>query len=183
MTETWKDIIGYEGLYQVSDLGRIKVLPREFINISGRRSVVNEVIKVCPVNHRGYERAQLTSSDKTKKIFSVHRIVATHFIPNPNNLPEVNHKKGIKNDNRVSELEWCDKEYNEKHASDNGLKPRGNNSPKSILDEVQVMCIKKCLDDGARGIDLANYFKVSTATISSIKQGRNWHWLSYASNV
>lgn len=183
MTEVWKDIAGYEGLYQVSDQGRIKVLPRVFINARGCVSRVKEVIKVCPVNHRGYNRAQLTASDKSKKIYSVHRIVAQHFIVNPNNLPEVNHKKGIKTDNRVSELEWCDKAYNEKHASDNGLKARGNDSPKSILDEVQVRCIKKCLDDGARGIDLARYFKVSSATISSIKAGRNWHWLSHTAHV
>lgn len=178
MTEIWKDIKGYEGLYQVSNLGKIKVLPRIFINKAGFKTIVKEIIKVCPENHRGYNRAQLTAHDKTKKIFSVHRIVAIHFLDNPNNYPEVNHKKGIKTDNRASELEWCDKAYNEKHASDTGLKPRGSNSPKSKLDETQVLTIKKCLSDGMDKYKLANYFNVSHQTISAIYYGRNWGWLS-----
>lgn len=175
--EIWKDIEGYVGLYQVSNLGRIKVLPRSFINKSGFTTHVKEVIKVCPLNHRGYNRVQLTAHDKSKKIFSVHRVVAKHFIPNPHNHPEVNHKKAIKTDNRASELEWCNKDYNEKHASENGLKPRGNNHPMALLDEVQVLTIRKCAADGIRRDALSVYFKVSLQTIHAVVSRRNWSWL------
>lgn len=178
MTEVWKDVKGYEGLYQVSDMGRIKVMPRKFINKLGRHFTVREVIKVCPLNHRGYNRAQLTNALKEKKIYSVHRIVAQHFLPNPDNLPEVNHKKGIKHDNRATEIEWCTKAYNEKHSFDTGLKPKGSKSPKSKLDETQVLTIVKCHKEGLSALHLASYFKVSRHAIIAITQGSNWNWLT-----
>lgn len=176
--EKWVDIKGYEGLYQISDMGNVKVLPRRFKNKSGRYSTVRECIKVCPINHRGYHRTQLTDKNKNKKIYSVHRIVAQHFLPNPFNHPEVNHKNGLKTDNRATEIEWCTKAYNEKHALETGLKPKGSKSHKALLDETQVLTIVKCRHDGLKSEDIAKYFKVSKHAIIAIMSGSNWGWLT-----
>lgn len=177
MTENWKAIEGYEGIYEISDLGRVKVLPRMFIDKMGRSINTKEIIKVCPKNHRGYNRVQLTDKFKNKRIYSVHRLVAKAFIPNPLNLPEVNHKLGVKTDNRASELEWCNKLYNEKHAIEMGLKPKGSKHKMAILDETQVRTILRCVSDKIRRKDLATYFKVSIQTIHAIAIGRNWGWI------
>lgn len=100
--EIWKDIKGYEGLYQISNFGSV------------RDSKRNKYRKVS-MNCRGYAWISLTK-DKKQKPFSVHRLVAIHFIPNPDNLPQVNHKNLNRMDNVVTNLEWCDQSYNVRHA-------------------------------------------------------------------
>lgn len=97
--ENWKDIIGFEGLYQVSDLGRVK----SFYN--GKERILKG-----RDNSRGYPMVILYN-DKSKQV-SVHRLVAEAFVPNPNNLPQVNHINEDKHDNRADNLEWCDGKYN-----------------------------------------------------------------------
>ena len=111
--EIWKDIKGYEGLYQVSNLGRI-------------RSLYNNKIKFIKLfnkiknDENSYLRVQLVKNKIVKK-FSVHRIVALAFIENPENKPLINHKNTIKIDNRVSNLEWCTQSENIIHAYKNNL--------------------------------------------------------------
>ena len=98
--EVWKDILGYEGLYQVSDKGRVKSIGY------GKERILK------PANNgRGYLLVGLCKNNE-KKHFLVHRIVAQAFIPNPNNLPEVNHRDENKENNRVENLEFCDRKYN-----------------------------------------------------------------------
>lgn len=96
--EKWRDIEGYEGLYQVSNLGRVKSVKR------------NKVI-TSSVPPNGYHLVQLWKSGKCV-CKSIHRLVAEHFIPNPNNLPQVNHKDENKSNNVEFNLEWCDEAYN-----------------------------------------------------------------------
>lgn len=175
-TEVWKPVTLFEGCYEVSNTGKIKTVARSFIQKNGQVKRIKELIKVCPQNHRGYNRAQLTSSTGFKKIYSVHRIVAHHFIPNPNNLQEVNHINGIKTDNRVENLEWCDRKHNEFHAKLNGLKSRGTKNPRSKIDDIQAKTIKS-LKGEVKIAALAGYFNVSKATISSINSNRNWYWV------
>lgn len=99
MTEIWKDVVGYEGLYQVSNLGRVK-------------SVRKNTVMSTPKNKTDcYLRVNLKRNG-TQKQRLVHRLVAIAFIDNPNNLPFINHKNEHKWDNRVENLEWCDKSYN-----------------------------------------------------------------------
>jgi len=111
MEEIWKDIEGYEGRYQVSNLGRIK----SFLHVGVRKDVeilddYSHIIK--PVHDAcGYCNVRLRRNDKGKTV-KVHRLVAIAFIPNPNNLPEINHKDEDKDNNCVSNLEWCDRIYN-----------------------------------------------------------------------
>ena len=99
MKEIWKDIKGYEGLYQVSNLGNI-------LNI--KRNVLMKKNN----DKNGYEVLSLTNKNSERKGYKVHRLVAKAFIPNINNYPVVNHKNEIKNDNRVENLEWCSIKYN-----------------------------------------------------------------------
>jgi len=100
--EIWKDVPGYNGLYQVSNLGIIKSLPRNG-TIGG--------ILAGSVSKQGYKKVLLYSKN-TRKDWRVNRIVALAFIPNPNNLKQVNHKDENKLNNHVGNLEWCSAKYN-----------------------------------------------------------------------
>lgn len=108
--EVWKDVVGYEGNYLVSNLGRIKTV-LHIVTYKGRSYISKERIMSLQYDAYGYLQVRL-SKDAVKKTQKVHRIVAIAFIPNPNNLPEINHKDEIKTNNRVGNLEWCDRKYN-----------------------------------------------------------------------
>lgn len=116
MIEVWKDINGYEGLYQVSNLGRVKSLPK--YDRLGRYH--KECIKATVDNGNGYLIVNLKHNGKQQMI-TVHRLVAEHFITNSEMLPEVNHKDGNKSNNNVNNLEWCTRIDNINHAVKTGL--------------------------------------------------------------
>lgn len=120
--EVWKDISGYEGYYQVSNLGRIKSLERFCINAPNNVSgfIKNEKVLVLNPRNDGYPATTFKSSGKFKT-FRVHRLVASAFIPNPHGKKNVNHINGIKTDNRVENLEWATHSENNKHAYRTGL--------------------------------------------------------------
>lgn len=105
MMEEWRDIEGYEGLYQVSNLGRVK-------NVKTGKTLKGRD------NGRGYLLVGLCKNGKCHN-HRVHRLVACAFIPNPNNLPEVNHKDENTGNNRVDNLEWCDRKYNNLYGTAN----------------------------------------------------------------
>lgn len=114
MKEVWKPIIGYEGLYEVSNKGRVKSLSRKVTGgAKGYFRLAPETIRK-PFLTNGYEKVDLWKDNK-KKIFRVHRLVAQAFIENPNNYLEINHINGIKTDNRVENLEWCTAQQNTLH--------------------------------------------------------------------
>nr|DAT75898.1 MAG TPA: homing endonuclease [Caudoviricetes sp.] len=107
--EVWKDIHGYEGLYQISNMGRVKSLSRVILRSNGFPQSFGERI-LSPRNSNGYRSVSLCCG--TKKTFYVHRLVADAFIPNPNGYKEVNHKNEDKADNRAENIEWCSRGYN-----------------------------------------------------------------------
>lgn len=111
MQEIWKDIVNYEGLYQISNLGRVRSL---------HWNNTNETRLLTPFDNDGYVRIGFRHNRKLKN-FLVHVLVATAFIPNPENKPEVNHKDGNKKNNCVCNLEWVTKKENKRHAIDNNL--------------------------------------------------------------
>lgn len=117
MTEEWKPIEGFEGIYEVSNLGRVKSLKRITDEI---HHIPCKILKPT-TNKDGYVRVGMR---KNKKQFSktVHRLVAEAFIPNPNNLPEVNHLDGNKQNNRAENLSWCTAKQNQKHSLEMGLR-------------------------------------------------------------
>lgn len=107
MNELWKPVPGYEGIYEVSDQGRVKSLARETNNQYGKTDII-----ISPGwSPNGYFFVAL-SKNGTRKLVRVHRLVAEVFIPNPENLPQVNHKDQDPGNNRVDNLEWCTAEYN-----------------------------------------------------------------------
>ena len=113
--EIWKDAFGYEGLYQVSDHGRMRSIDRKVINKLGHpRQFKGKIIFQSPDN-KGYMKVGLWRDNKTttKK---VHRFVAIAFIDNPEKLPQVNHKDGNKGNANASNLEWCTNQFNQIHS-------------------------------------------------------------------
>lgn len=118
--EVWKDVVGYEDLYQISNIGRLKAKKRIVYrgNRWGNNSDIlkEEHILVPNITKYGYVRSVLTK-DKKHKSYAIHRLVAEAFISNPENLPFVNHKDENKSNNKVENLEWCTAKYNSNYGT------------------------------------------------------------------
>lgn len=132
--EVWKDIAGYEGLYQISNTGRVKSLERT------RNMNLPSCKKPAPVHERiltfgkslGY-RSVILAKDGINRHFRVHKLVALAFIPNPENKPQINHKDGDKHNNFVENLEWATPKENQQHAIATGL--RNGESYRKIVNQ------------------------------------------------
>jgi NUMOD4 motif/HNH endonuclease len=162
--EIWKDIVSYDGLYQVSNLGRVKSLKRN-----------RETIFKLLINRDGYPVCQLFYNKKHIS-YKIHRLVALSFIPNPENKTTVNHINGVKTDNRVENLEWNTRSENILHAFQIGLKKssKGISNGRSKLTEKEVLKIRLLLSKGMKQNDISKKFNISTQTISSINKRLIW---------
>lgn len=132
--EIYKDVVGYEGLYQVSNLGNVKRISN--YKCVNKKYLDNYTLKPLD-NGKGYYRIKLCKNNLSKRVM-LHRIIAEAFIPNPNNYKTINHINGDKKDNRIENLEWCTQSQNVLHAFKNGLKviPKGdtNKLSRKIID-------------------------------------------------
>ena len=116
--EIWKPVVGYEGLYEVSNLGRLRSVERIVKRPEGEWHYKERILRAHKTN-KGYLRTRLYRNGVAQTL-SIHRLVLTAFVPNPQNLPMINHKNEKVWDNRLDNLEWCDNSYNQRygHAQD-----------------------------------------------------------------
>lgn len=169
--EQWIPLSGIECSYSVSSLGRVR---RETTRTSGKSGA----ILVGAVASNGYLRMTLMYPKKQKCVLA-HRLVAGAFIPNPNNLTQVNHINGDKLDNRAVNLEWCTPSRNKRHAIDVlGRRPAfGADHYRAILNETQVRIIRACERlSVSRGwqTSLARLWGVSNCCVGDVARGVNW---------
>lgn len=137
-------------------------------------SITNKYGKIISqhTQPKGYKVVKLVDDNGKRKMWLVHRLVAEAFIPNPENKPQVNHKDGNKQNNHVSNLEWCDQSYNMIHAFTNGLnKSIGENHVNSKLNETTVNEIR---NSSVTNYKLAKIYGVSQATIYRVKNNITW---------
>ena len=167
--EIWKDVIRYEGSYQVSNFGRVKSLGAGETWNSSSRILKNAI------RQSGYSQIDLCN-DGRKKSYKISRLVAQAFISNPENKPQVNHINGIKNDDRMENLEWVNGKENMQHAWSTGLKKplKGNQCSWSKLTEKQVRVIKHCINLGMTDKEISKYFYNNQSIISSIRYKKSW---------
>lgn len=174
MKEIWKDIIGYEGQYRVSNQGTVTSVERRVWN--GHKMVLwpaKQVGQRLRGHHGGYPAVELSKENK-KKPYSVHRLLAIHFIPNPLNKPEVNHINGIKTDYRLENLEWCTRRENMHHADRTGLRNvSGENNYSAKLSPAQVQEIRSLRGKYSQRA-LGKMYGVEHCTIGSIHRGESW---------
>lgn len=169
MEETWKSLKGIVECgdnYEISSMGIVKSISRYETYIKNGKKVKrkrNEKIMTNKFDNYGYAYVNLFLDGK-KKICKTHRLVALAFIPNPDNLPTVNHKDGDKSNAHIDNLEWATYGENNKHAYDTGLKPKKlSDNNKEWIREVYKPYDKRF---GSRA--LAKKFGVGQATISNI---------------
>lgn len=179
--EVWKDISGYENIYQISNLGRVKSLKRELKNQHGKSNIIMKQRK----NRDGYLRVNLKKDNKMK-IVNIHRLVAIHFIENITQLPVVNHIDGDKNNNTANNLIWCTAQENTIHAFKNGLTSinKGEKSKSAKLTENDVRNIyQKYFDKKISPSLIAKKYGVSRRCIEKIIRGETWKELAYEYGV
>lgn len=140
MSEIWKNVPGYDGIYQVSSNGRVRSLDRCIMIKSESNRQTSRFIKgviLKPVLVRGYQAVTMSKNGHAR-LMKIHRLVAKAFIPNPNNKTQVNHKDGNKLNNCMENLEWCTSLENQMHAIHTGLKTGMEKAKKVIRDDGAV---------------------------------------------
>lgn len=128
--EFWKRAVGYENLYEVSTLGNIRSISRNYISSVGHKRFVRGKVLKTNLDKYGYEKVVLRKNGK-KFNHTMHRLVALTFIPNSENKPHINHINEIKTDNRIENLEWCTAKENNEHRD--GQKRRGETNKNGKL--------------------------------------------------
>lgn len=184
LNEEFRNIKGYEKIYQVSNYGRIKSLERyRVLPNGGIWKIKNKILKSHYANGN-YLFVALYNG--VKRQLSVHRLVGQAFIPNPNNLPEINHIDCIRNNNIVTNLEWCDRSYNTKYAFKYGTKKMpdklkkmiknfdGENNPNSKLKKEDVIDIRKQISNGISYKKIAQQYNLHPDYIFLIKNRKIW---------
>ena len=160
-----KDVCGYEGLYKVDENGNVF-------------SVRNNKLLKRMMFPSGYEYVHLCNGKGKTKLFRVHRLVAEAFIPNPNDLPQVNHKDGNKLNNSVENLEWCTNLENMRHSVETGLRNiKGENNPSAKLTVKDVINIRKEYIPKSKEfgtVALARKYGVTNVMIGKIIRNECW---------
>lgn len=186
MEEVWRWIKGYENMYQISNFGKVRSVDRfVYCEVSPNKlqHVAGKTLKI-KTDKKGYSVVYL-SKDGKQKVGKIHRLVAQMFIPNPNNLPQVNHKDGCKSNNHVDNLEWCTNSYNQKHAWASGLQPSYEESngrgrparPVAMLDLLtrSVLRTFETLASAGRETGI-NQYNIRSVCIGTRNQAGGYGW-------
>jgi hypothetical protein len=168
--EIWKSLADYDGIYEVSSHGRIRSLPRKH----GKRN--KSILK--PVDNTRYYQYHLSKNSESKFLLA-HRLVASAFIPNPENKPQVNHINGNGKDNRVENLEWATPSENGLHSYSLGLSKivRGEKVNGAKLKEDHVLKIRELGKSSLTHGEIASMFGVQRRTVGDIINYKRWAWL------
>jgi len=171
--EIWKDIQGYEGKYRISNTGRVISLPRKKWNGKTMLNILGKEKNIC-LGKIGYKCTRLWKNGKSQLVY-IHRLLAIHFIPNPDNLPEVNHKNGNKGNTYLSNLEWISHAGNLAHAGEKGLMSHGEGRYNAKLTDMKVKEIRERFKKGGITLtQLAEDYGVNRANIRPIIDGKRW---------
>lgn len=178
--EQWKDIKQYEGIYQISNYGKVKSLTRIVMRKNGARYIKERMLKLQTIK-TGYHYIALHKNNKIINMY-VHRLVALYFLNNPNNYLQVNHKDGNKTNNYMDNLEWVTCSENHKHAYAIGLKKsskgksytKGEDIFQSKLTETDVREILDLLQTNIIQQKIAQQYGISQAQVSHIKNNQAW---------
>ena len=177
MDDIWKDVVGYEGYYQVSNLGRVRSLDVEIINKNNFKSIHRGRMMKIYNNPKGYSGLTLCKNQR-KKFCLVHRLVADAFIPNPNNLPQINHIDENAHNNKADNLEWCTQSYNNNYGNHNKKlsETQINNRPwqRAVVCVDTGVCYCSCRDASRNtGIRASGIWK---ACAGLYKQSGGYKW-------
>lgn len=186
--EIWRDVVGWEGLYQVNKKGQVKSLDRTVYRSDGTiQNFKGRMMKLFK-NSSGYVLVRLSDSTNGKRSCErCHRLVASAFIDNHLNKPEVNHIDGVKSNNMVENLEWVTPKENRKHAWDMGLRNRshlpirkGSDHCMAKLNYNAVSDMIELRKEGYSYQKIADKYKVSKKTAMDAIKGKNWKSISYS---
>ena len=171
--EVWKDIQGYEGYFQVSNLSNVRSLDRITIGRYGMQKRKGKLM-TQHIDQDGYMKVGITK-EKVRKHYFVHRLISIAFINNSGNKAQINHKDGNKQNNSLSNLEWCSITENNNHALNSGLRkmPNGNNHSNAKITEDEAIWIKY-MTNGQKLQELVDIFGICKATICKIKTNKIW---------
>lgn len=171
LIEEWRPITGFDGGYEVSNLGRVRSLPRRSAN---GRALKGKIFQ--DQDNRGYRQVCFRIAGKSRCAL-VHRMVAQAFIPNPDNLPVINHKNGIKTDNQVKNLEWCTHQENIDHAKELGLQ-RYHQGEAHGMARLTSSEVREILDWQSTEKAAVVKFAISRSQYYRIRRGEAWKHLA-----
>lgn len=160
--ETWKPVVGYEGLYEVSDLGRVRSL----------RS--NKILSARPNKHSGYVAHHLSRAGTIKAFYTHSLVLETFVAPRPNEEYQACHNNGNRSDNRVGNLRWGTRAENYEDARRHGTNSKGVRHGGAKLTEQAVSAIRA---DQRLHREIASAYGISRSRVSAIKSRKDWAWL------
>lgn len=173
LMEEWRKIPGFDERYEVSSFGHIrraKSIYWRFLHGKYTPHILPEkTLSLGTISQKGYIEVRFAN-----RLHRLHRLIALAFVPNPNDLPQINHKNANKLDNRPENLEWCTNQQNRDHMVRLGLHAFGSRSGTAILKEKDIPVIRNLIKQKFSQANIANRYNVSSSCIQGIADGHNW---------